>query len=180
MQTQQTQLDSLCLFLYNRPLHPELFDISREIISGGKEYESRIWITGCSHVIHVHGPDWSLCEVVDDEHAELPKKGLIASMPFRREKSLQRDFPEYISYTVGTQTETMSERVYAETHEELMQLGCRLGSLVCFPRWSSRGLHPFTYISMEAGSARLHTLSFHAFPAEYTITKVQSIFQLNR
>jgi len=176
---ENSKLDSLCLYLYTRSLHPELFEIyEEEILTAGENYEARVWITGCSHVITIHGQDWSFCEVVDDKTSALPKQGLVKKLPFEREQSCNITLPGSASYAVNTQLETMSRRVYAEMQSELMALGNKKGGLVCFPQWRYHNLLPFTYMSIESGPSRLHAIAFHAFPDRSTITKVQSMFQI--
>jgi hypothetical protein len=178
MKTQQTQLDSLCLYLYERPLHPELFEIFREIQATTRNYESNVWITGCSHVVAMHTGAMTLCEVVDDEDAPLPGRGRIMTMPFTRDKSFSREYPCGLSYTMNLQVESMSRRVYWEMHKDLIKLGAKRGNFVAFPQWRHKDLVPFTYLSCEARPNRLHSVAFHAFPANRTVTKVQSVFEL--
>jgi hypothetical protein len=177
MYTQQTKLDSLCLFLYERPLHPELFQIYRQISGAGRTYESEVWITGCSHVISFYCRDISLCEAVVDRDYDLPETRKIVTIPFTREKSFRKHYPDDVSYTMNLQVETMSKRVYTEMHRDLSRLGNKRGNYVSFPQWRHNSLVPFTYISCEARPQRLHTMTFHAFPADRTITKVQTIFE---
>ena len=112
MQTQQTKLDSLCLYLYERPLHPELFKIYRHVSGSGESYTSDVWITGCSHVTGFHCEHLSLSEVVTDSRIDLPERRKIATIPFTKEKSFRRDTPDGISYIMNLQVETMSKRVY--------------------------------------------------------------------
>ena len=179
LSTKQAELETLSLFLYRRPMHPELFEIYDDItICREGIYEARIWTTGCSHVINFYSGDMTLCEVVADDVSKLPKQGLVKSLPFKKETKFKTQFPPEALYTVNTQTEKMTKRVYEDTQSDLLRLGRKKGGLVRFPEWRHGNLEPFTYISTEARPSRLHTMSFHAFPANRTITKVQSIFQL--
>ena len=76
------------------------------------------------------------------------------------------------------QVETMSPAVYSKTHPDLARSGGRRGLFVPFPMWMTRSLTPFTYIDYEAKPNELHVCAFHAFPADLTIVKTQSIFEL--
>ena len=60
-------VDQLTFSLFQRPLHPELFQIyaSRQLKT--EKYEAIIWVTGCTHVVSVFSGDVCLSEVVSTE-----------------------------------------------------------------------------------------------------------------
>ena len=176
---QKHRVSSLRFYLYNRPLHPELFDIyhDRNIVKNG--YEAQIWVTGCTHVIGFYRDRASIVEVTADAEAELPARGLLLETPFRGEKAHERKRAEGINYMVNYQVETMSPAVYSKTHHELARQGSRRGLFVPFPKWMSRSLTPFTYIDYEAKPNELHVFTFHAFPEDLTLIKTQSLFELS-
>ena len=79
----------------------------------------------------------------------------------------------------GFQSETMSSRVYRQSHDELLRQGENRGViLVPRPQWSDGPWTPFTYASYDARADGLHVLTFHAFPEQHTFVKTQSIFEL--
>ncbi len=175
---QQQSVSKLRFFLYDRPLHPELFDIYHDhhVVKNG--YEAQLWVTGCAHVIGFYRGPFSLVEVTADEGADLPQHGLLLELPFRGERDHECKRAEGINYMMNFQVESMSPAVYSKTHHELARLGARRGLFVPFPRWMARSLTPFTYIDYEARPSELHVFTFHAFPDDLTIVKTQSIFEL--
>ena len=175
---QQQSVSSLRFYLYSRPLHPELFDIyyDRNIVQ--RRYEMQVWVTGCSHVIGFFRDGRSLVEVVSDSSNPLPKRGLQLELPFRGERDHERKRDDAINYMMNFQVESMSSAVYSKTHHELARIGSRRGLFVPFPKWMSNSLTPFTYIDYDAKPNGLHVFTFHAFPADLTIVKTQSIFEL--
>jgi hypothetical protein len=175
---QKQSIGSLRYFLYDRPLHPELFDIYHDHHIVKPAYESQIWVTGCSHVIGFFREGQSLVEVIADADAELSQHGRLLELPFRGERDHERKKTGGIHYMMNFQVETMSPAVYARTHHELARMGTQRGLFVPFPMWMSRGLTPFTYIDYSAKPNELHVFAFHAFPEDLTIIKVQSIFEL--
>jgi len=175
------QIDSvskLRYFLYDRPVHPEFFDIYHDhrIIKPG--YEAHIWATGCTHVISFFRDTSCLVELTSAEEAELPGKGLLVSLPFRGEKDHQHSRTGGINYMMNFQVESMSPAVYSKTHHELARLGSKKGLFVPFPAWMSGTLTPFTYIDYDAKPNELHIFTFHAFPHDLAVVKTQSIFEL--
>lgn len=175
---QKHRLSSLRFFLYDRPLHPELFDIyyDRNVVKHG--YEAQVWVTGCSHVIGFYREGLSLVEVIADADSDLPQRGLLLELPFRGERDHERKRTEGINYMMNFQVETMSEAVYSKTHHEFAREGGRGGLFVPFPMWMANSLTPFTYIDYESKPNELHVFAFHAFPEDLTMVKTQSIFEL--
>jgi len=175
---QKQTIGTLRYYLYDRPLHPELFDIYHDHHIVKPAYESQIWVTGCTHVIGFFREGQSLVEVIADAEAELPTHGRQLELPFRGERDHERKKTGGIHYMMNFQVETMSPTIYSRTHHDLARMGTRRGLFVPFPMWMSRGLTPFTYIDYSAKPNELHVFAFHAFPEDLTIIKVQSIFEL--
>jgi len=175
---QKQTVSKLRFFLFERPLHPELFDIHHDHHIRKRGYEAQVWVTGCSHVVGFFRGDASLVEVTADAADELPVRGRLLELPFRGERDHERKRANGIRYMMNFQVESMSPAVYSQTHHELARLGARRGLFVPFPQWMSRSLTPFTYIDYEARPNELHVFSFHAFPEELTLVKSQSLFEL--
>ena len=55
-------IDELMFSLFQRPLHPELFQIYANRHLNTEKYESIIWVTGCTHVVSVFSGDICLTE----------------------------------------------------------------------------------------------------------------------
>ena len=168
---------SLRFYLYDRPLHPELFEIHHadHVVQG--DYQARIWITGCTHVVTVVHDGAMLTEVVADAEAHLPDHGQLLDLPFKGEKHYQADRGSHLRYLMNFQVESMSPMVYSRTHHELARMGAKRGLFVPFPMWRTHSLTPFSYVDYEARSDQLHVMAFHAFPQDLTIIKTQSIFE---
>ncbi len=165
--------------LYQRPLHPELFQIYHDHRVVKEQYEAQIWITGCTHVIGFYHGGHSLLEVTADASATLPSRGLLAQMPFRGEKVHDCRQDGAIRYMMNFQVETMSAMLYAKTHHDLARSGSKRGIFVPYPEWMSRTpLTPFSYVDFTPKPTELHVFAFHAFPEDLTIVKTQSIFEI--
>ena len=175
---EQLRVSKLRFLLYDRPLHPELFDIYDDHHIAKRAYEAHIWVTGCTHVISFYRDKAALSEVVATDEMELPKRGLLLEMPFRGEKDHEHKITDGIRYMMNFQVETMSQAVYTKTHHDLARQGRRRGLFVPFPKWMFDSLTPFTYIDYNAKPNELHVFTFHAFPRDLTVIKIQSIFEL--
>ena len=177
--SQQQRIASLRFYLYERPLHPELFEIYDEHTILKPGYESQIWVTGCSHVIGFYRGECSVVELIADSSTMLPQRGRLLKMPFRGERDHELKRIDGINYMMNFQAESMSPMVYSRTHQELSVLGARRGLFVSFPLWTNHSnLTPFSFVDFRAKPNDLHVFTFHAFPEEHTIIKTQSIFEL--
>jgi len=176
---QQQRLESLRFYLYDRPLHPELFDIYHDHNIAKAAYEAQIWVTGCSHAIGFFRDGAALMEVAADTESMLPQRGLLLELPFRGERDHECKRTTGINYMMNFQVESMSPAVYSKTHHDLARVGSRRGLFVPFPMWMTRTpLTPFTYVDYDAKPNQLHVFTFQAFPEDLTIVKTQSIFEL--
>jgi len=176
---QQQRVAPLRYFLYNRALHPELFEIYTDHQIRRKAYEAQIWVTGCTHVIGFFRDDSAVLEVIADASAMLPQRGRVMELPFRGERTFERRRIGGINYMMNFQVELMSDAVYSRTHHDLARLGAKRGLFVPFPTWMSRPpLTPFTFIDFQDKPNSLHVFAFHAFPDDLTVIKTQSIFEL--
>jgi len=165
--------------LYERSLHPELFEIYHDHHIIKKGYEAQIWVTGCTHVISFHRGRSSMVELTADADSILPQRGQLLELPFRGERDHECKRASDINYMMNFQVERMSPAVYSKTHHDLARLGTQRGLFVPFPMWMSNSLTPFTYIDYDAKVNGLHVFTFHAFPGELTVVKTQSIFELS-
>ncbi len=177
--SQKQDVGSLRFYLYDRPLHPELFKIYHDHHIIKKAYEARIWVTGCTHVISFFRDRSSMVEVTAGADNFLPERGQLLEIPFRGERDHECKRAMDINYMMNFQVEQMSPAVYSTTHHDLARLGAQRGLFVPFPMWMSHSLTPFTFIDYEAKANGLHVFTFHAFPDELTIVKTQSIFELS-
>ena len=176
---QKQTVGSLRCYLYDRPLHPELFQIYHDHHIIKKAYEAQVWVTGCTHVISFYRGKSSMVELTADADSRLPQRGQLLELPFRGEPDHECKRADDINYMMNFQVERMSPAVYQKTHHDLARLGTQRGLFVPFPMWMANSLTPFTYIYYEARVNGLHVFTFHAFPGELTIVRTQSIFELS-
>lgn len=179
METRQTkQVSELRFIVYNRALHPELFEIYHDHRIAKEKYEARIWVTGLGHVIGFYRQDATVCEVIAEASTMLPDRGKLMSLPFRGERDEELSHAEGIHYLTSFQVETMSPRLYAKVHGDLTVTGADRGLFVPFPELAGNALTPFSYLHYEAKADQLHVFAYHAFPDEMTLIKTQSIFEI--
>jgi len=169
-------IDQLTFSLFQRPLHPELFQIyaSRQLKT--EKYEALIWVTGCTHVVSVFAGNMCLSEVVSTPGQMLPHRGLIERFQFRGPRTHKCTLSQGISYMTDFQVEKMSPNLYQQSYTDLERFARNRGLFVKFPELEMGGLQPFCYIDFEARRSELHIHTFAAYPDQVTMIKTQSLF----
>ncbi len=168
-------VSELSFSLYQRALHPELFDIYGRRQLKTEKYETLIWATGCSHVISVFAGPLCLTELISAPGQLLPRRGLIERFQFHGRRTHKCTLSRGLSYMTDFQVEKMSPNLYRKSHGDLERFARNRGLFVRFPKLAVGGLEPFTYIDFEARRDELHVHAFHAFPDQVTIVKTQSL-----
>jgi hypothetical protein len=170
----------LTFSLFQRALHPELFNIYGRRHLKTEQYEVVVWATGCSHVVSVFAGDVCLTELISPNSELLPKRGLIERFQFRGQRTHKCTLSRGLSYMTDFQVEKMSANLYRQSHLDLQRFARNRGMFITFPEYISGGLEPFSYIDFEARRYELHIHAFHAFPDQVTIIKTQSLFDLHQ
>jgi len=169
-------IDQLTFSLFQRPLHPELFQIyaSRQLKT--EKYEALIWVTGCTHVVSVFAGDVCLSEVVSTPGQLLPHRGLVERFKFRGPRTHKCTLSRGVSYMTDFQIEKMSANLYRQSHMDLERFARNRGVFVKFPELEVDSLQPFCYVDFEARRTELHIHTFAAYPDQVTMIKTQSLF----
>ena len=169
-------VEELMFSLFQRPLHPELFQIYANRHLNTEKYESIIWVTGCTHVVSVFAGDICLTEVVSAPGQMLPSRGLLERFQFRGPRTHKCTLSRGVNYMTDFQVEKMSPNLYKQSHTDLERFARNRGVFVKFPELEVGKLQPFCYIDFEARRTELHIHTFAAYPDQVTMIKTQSLF----
>ena len=172
-------IEGLTFSLFQRPLHPELFQIYARRQIRTEKYEAHIWITGCTHVISVFSGKMSLSEVVSVPEQPLPQRGLVERFQFRGPRSHKCTLSRGVSYMTDFQIEKMTPNLYRDSQANLERFARNRGIFVKFPEQEVNSLQPFCFIDFEARRAEMHVHTFAAYPEQVTIVKTQSLFDFH-
>lgn len=172
-------IEGLTFSLFQKTLHPELFDIYAKRELKTDKYEALIWITGCTHVTSVFTKDVCLSEVISVPGQPLPHRGLIERFQFRGPRSHKCTLSRGVSYMTDFQIEKMTPALYQQSNSDLERFAKNRGVFVKFSELEIGGLQPFCYVDFEARQSELHIHTFSAYPEQVTIIKTQSLFDFH-
>lgn len=167
----------LVYHLYDRPLHPELFEVLAIHRVAKRDFTLTVRITRTGHAISWDGPHGHLTEVAADAGATLPSQRAIFRHKIRGEKNAAHNCGSKLKYQTSFQVETLADEVYAHVHEEILRDGLNRGLLHNFRPNHRLTMAPLGFITTEAWAGNLVVSAFHTFPAERTVVKTQSLIE---
>src|SRR5918993_3819430 len=118
--TKQRRHGGLTLLLYQRTLHPELFNILGTEHVPRRAYDADIWLVEGGHVITLTAGKNTLTEVIVSNHdQQLTDRGLLQTIPCRGERYHEMTAGENIKYMISTQEEQLTQTLYDATKYEI-------------------------------------------------------------
>lgn len=171
-------IDQLMFRLYDRALHPELFEIlaQRKVTHNGQRLTVRM--TPMGHVLEWTDGIITLSEVIATDEQLLPTHGRQLAYRFQGESQGGWNHPLGIRYSVAMQLERMTPEVFAHEHDELLADGYNRGLLVHYRHNVRVGLNPLGFVSIEVLPTGLNITTFHTFPDEFAFVKTQSLIEM--
>ncbi len=167
----------LVFHLYDRPLHPELFDTLARRTVRRDDYELTVRITRTGHVISWENADVFLTEVAAWAGQELPQKRRLLTHRLRGEQSASLACAHGVHYEMSFQVEVLPPEIFVHVHDEILADGGKRGLLHNFPAHHRLAIAPLGFITAEARPGCLFLTSFHTFPGEHTVVKTQSLIE---
>lgn len=168
---------NLVFRLYDRPLHPELFEAlaTRRVDRGG--YRLAVHITPTGHILDWAHGDERITEVTATTDQLLPQRGRRLAHRFGGTRGGRCDLKPGLRYQVSTHVEVLLPEQFEQVHEELQADGLSKGLLFhCRPENRLR-LSPIGVVIVEALPKCLSIAAFHTFPDEYAVVKTQSLIE---
>ncbi len=170
------KVSEIAFRLYDRALHPELFDTvaERTVVHGDARLAVRLTPTG--HSLRWSRAETSLEEVIASATQELPACGLRLAHSFNQNHRARAEWPG-VHYQIDSQLETLQPEQFVHVHEELLAEGTRKGLVFHCKENNRIGLSPLGVVIVEALPNCLSVNAFHTFPDEFAVIKTQSLIE---
>jgi uncharacterized protein DUF2617 len=163
--------------LYDRPLHPELFDVLACRMVERDGYTLAVRLTRTGHILSWSNGRANLSELTATTDMELPEAGRVLVHKFGGGQTSRSDFAGGVQYVVSSQLEVLQPEQFHHVHEELALDGARKG-LVFHCRTGNRlGFSPLGVVIVQSIPSGLSAAAFHTFPDELAIIKTQSLIE---
>jgi len=163
--------------LYDRPLHPELFDVfaCRTVTRDGYTLSVRLTRTG--HVLGWTDGRVHLEEVTATAEMELPEGGRRLSHQFDGGRNGRIECAGGVRYQISSQLEILPPEQFVHVHEELAADGARKGMVFHCRAGNRLGLSALGVVIVAAVPSGLSATAFHTFPDEFALIKTQSLIE---
>ena len=163
--------------LYDRPLHPELFDVLACRVLKRDGYTLSVRLTPTGHVLTWTDGRVLLEEVTVTADAELPEVGRRLAHRFHAGQRGRVELGGSVQYQVSSQLEMLPPEQFLHMHEELAIDGAKKGLVFHCKSGNRLGLSPLGVVIVTGLPGGLSTSAFHTFPDELAIIKTQSLIE---
>jgi hypothetical protein len=179
MQVEYHQPDAsqLAFRLYDRVLHPELFDRFAEALLTAGEFSTVLRICDGGHVLQFRHGNEVLTEVLGPTDQDLPTRGRCFGFRVRGNRDATHQLPAAIRYQCSTQVEQLAPDVFQDVNEELRKDARKAFLSYEFPGGHRLSPSPLSILQGEVGSRSLLLHAFHTFPESNAVLRTQSLFE---
>lgn len=171
-------VSQLVFHLFERPIHPELFDIRKREVVRQPNYMADIRICGSGHVVTFQTADSTATEILTGRGQPLPERKEIFQRRLKGSRDESLKCGKDITYHMSYQVETLPPEVFLTMHEEL-QMDCQRAP-ISHTFSSANRLSPaaLSFVQTDVWPHSLLIHAFHTFPEDCAIVKTQSLFEL--
>ncbi|QDT11548.1 DUF2617 family protein [Planctomycetes bacterium K23_9] len=178
----------LAFHVFSRTLHPELYTVHKTRRIERTDYQARIDITNCGHVITWNGranptsdgekpASVTVCEVATSAHQPLPKKRCLLSHCLKGSRTEKSQCYGGIEYRTHFQLESVQPDMFWMVQQQLGKQPTE-GLLHNFDASGRMALGALSFVSIELRQRSMRIQAIHTFPDDYAIVKVESLFSL--
>jgi hypothetical protein len=166
------------LMLYERALHPELFNLEVRRCHRQPEYEVESWVVPAGHIVRFQVDGSCLTEAVLENGDHLPETGLLHALPCLGEKDYEMDPKDGpLGYVTTIQTETLSDNLYAATLREMRDFAVETNALS--HEWKSPEAGScLSILDYQKYKREFHIQSYHLLGGSGLVLRTQSIFEV--
>lgn len=167
----------LAFHLFSRPLHPELTEVFQSRAVVRNDYQAKIDITSCGHVVTFNAHGATLCEVASSVTQPLPMRRCLIHQSLKGSRTAEATCQSGVNYRTHYQLETVEPEMFWMMGQQLGK-GPTEGLLHLFDSSGRMALGAMSYVSIQSRSRSMLVQAIHTFPDDYAIVKVESLFML--
>ena len=165
------------LMVYQRALHPELFELKDRRLHRHSDYEAETWICPSGHLARFQVGQDCLTETVIEEGDHLPEHGLLHVLPCQGEKEFEKQPKDgKIGYVTTIQTEALTDNLYLSTFREMLEFAEESQSL-CHQWSEDSGHQSLSVLDFQMYRREFHIQSYHLIGSCSMVLRTQSIFE---
>jgi len=170
-----TNIQTYQIAVYDRALHPELFQLRRRRVVTQSPYELETWVLPGGHVLRFEYGTACYCELVTDAE-EVPSKGAVVVLPCGSERDYDAVFDrERVGYMTTVQSEQLSENLYIATFNEMLDYAQEVEAVL--HRWDTPNGRNMSMLDIQQFSREVHVQGYHLQARGGVVLRTQTIFE---
>lgn len=175
VQFARADASQLAFHLFDRAVHPELFDAFAETHIAAAGFEAVLRICGAGHVIEFRRGPQRVTEVVGGAEQQLPQRGRCAAHRLRNGRDLDVQV-DGVDYCCSAHIEQLDAEVFERVHREMLADVPQALVSYEFPGRHRLETGAVSLMRAEATARSLIVHAFHTFPESRAILRTQSLF----
>lgn len=174
--TKQNSLQTYQVVVYDRPLHPELFELRKRRSIEHAGYDLEAWLMPGGHAVRFERHGSCITELVTDVETGLPDTGVVAAFLCAGERDFDTSFDRVkMGYMTTVQTEQLSENLFLATYEEMRDYAREVDALI--HEWEDASGPGLSVLDVQRFSKEMHVQSYHLVPTGGIVLRTQTIFE---
>ena len=175
--TKQNNLQKHQIVLYDRALHPELFQLKGRRVFNAGLYDLEAWLLNGAHLLRFQHGKHCACEMIIEQERDLPSTGLVSAFLCAGEHEFEHCFRNQgVNYITSVQTETLSENQFHAAFDEYTDFARGNGALA--HTWDEGSGPCLSVMDVQQHSREIHAQSYHLVAAGRLVLRSQTIFEL--
>ncbi len=176
--TIRPRVAELTFQLFERPAHPELFNIYKSHRVEREQYSARLHITSDGHAIVWHSGGDCLSEICSSIHQIVPQQGRVLAIPLRDSASDQVGLTGQLSYRYEVSLERVAAEMFWMIQKQLGESTKNHELIQVFNSSGRTDIGGLSFIHVEARLSSLSVQAIHTFPDDLALVKTQSTFSV--
>lgn len=160
--------------IFERTVHPELLSIHAKAEWKHPTCGVKVSLCDAGHALTVRYHQYTFTEVATCRSTPLPKHYRIYSHRLRGHQEDSINCAGGIVYHVSFELEKLDPEVFSNYHQELLSDSLKSPISHHFATRSRLTASPLSFMQLEANNNSLQVHTFHTFPDDFAVVKVQS------
>jgi len=180
VQSIRPDVSALSFMLYDRAMHPELFEGVCHKNLSTPTWAATISICHGGHVAAFRTLRGQLTEVAGHPTSEeLPTRGQKVNFRIQAGREATIELPGPIRVHFSSHVDTVDPAVFTELNEELVAVSSTAWMAYSFQSAQRLRPQPLSIIQVDAQPSSLLVNAFHTFPDNFAVLRTQSLYEID-
>jgi hypothetical protein len=167
----------LAFRLYERAIHPELFEVYASARFSGRNWTANVRISSAGHVVEFRDAAQVVTEVTGPVSHSLPDRGLAVGHRLGGSKDWSLHLPQGLKADFSAHVEAVDPEVFRGLDQELCTDARDATLAFRFPGGHRLQPSPLSVVQVETLPRGMLIHAYHTFPENCAVLRTQSLFE---